>query len=480
MSFIQVTGVWIWENDPNQQIPILLIDDNWYVYSLISENPTVLNLDLNLKLIMKNPIIIDDKVYKISEPVQGVFGNDLNALIKIGDWFEFAPWAQITVLPKITSRFLINKTNQIFNVIKIVNPTTLIATNKQKEIILNWKNNKWFLEGQEIDITFEEESFGSLDEESIKKIALNLAPDDVVNFCKTSPFFTFCENDEFWRKYLTVHPILKISKKYKPNPIVKTSNDITWTQLFLESYHLISLTKKEKNYIEVGDYVKNLIKKNHIDVLRPYFSALDTSIGQAITYGGAELGNKEILDLIWKNRFDQKSLANSFPYHFARTTPEGADYLLSLGLNLNNIDASNIAAYGNLELLKHLVAKGLYVDEMSVHWALNNYKINVLKYLVEDLGIKPRKSDIDEIYHDQYSGFSTGKLKQEYQAILNYLVENRFWSITNDGIYFAVKNDRPDILDWIFNQKPDTLKYIKKVFSQFEKNTKVKTWLAQH
>lgn len=90
-------GIWVWIDNPEQQIPLIFIDGNWYVYYLKPEYKIQLPQDARFYEIDRfdypKKLFVDGLLANSTEQVVGVYVHEYVSIINVGnnEWYVFAP-----------------------------------------------------------------------------------------------------------------------------------------------------------------------------------------------------------------------------------------------------------------------------------------------------------------------------------------------------------------------------------------------------
>lgn len=500
----QIHGYWIFEEEINEHIPIILINGVWYRFGYQEHDVKLVTLKNS---IIQEPKIgaqfqIQGKFYGKTELIKGVIIRDYVALILIEEnWMLFLPIEEldIQILSEAHGQgdvFFWKDKN--FIVERVILPNKLIGRSNKEVLKLVYKNNNWNLpvKFQEIPILT---GVKTIDQ----KILLNLDADSLINFCQISPFVTDICNEDFWKNYLDLNPypfyIPKFYKNTRLNPLVRTTNDISFKELFTESYKLSQHLKQFDLYLKnkqalkkilkrTKNYIKFIFSKNHIDVVRPYLTKSYNDIIGLIGETGAESGNREILKTLWESIYLREEQDTHFWSIFIKTNPEGADYLMWLGYPPNQHINLEIASVGNLDLLKHMIALGWQINEIPsniLYHDLDNSYIDTIKYLIEERRIKPNQPFIRQIFDIIFYYPQNSSKTEHHRFLLNYLSNLGYWSTNVMGIYQAIKENRADLLDFISKEPVNDLTNTNKnQYELFIRSAKdkpaVKAWFERH
>jgi len=231
------------------------------------------------------------------------------------------------------------------------------------------------------------------------QIMMKMDPDTLFNFCTN---IIECNDEKFWESYVKQFQVHEPESSYRKLSISKTNPNLSWKTLFMESYKLFKMAYKfyayramiklpaGQKYVtldEISSYIDYLIKNNYLDVLHPYYDDPIATIGSLIKYQGVKHAVPEIMDMFYRTRYTYSS---AFPYIFASTTPEGADYMFSLGYRPDNSIITNMT--DNLPLIKHMVSLGYVPEPRALRLAILNQNLDTIKYLIEELGMVPQTS----------------------------------------------------------------------------------------
>jgi hypothetical protein len=298
---------------------------------------------------------------------------------------------------------------------------------------------------------------------------LYLKPKELGKVCSTSKFLRdLClRNDNFWEQYTKIHSRdIVIGRNYEGEPVwleenlIKTDPTLSWRELFTNVYKLAEIRDKYNRAGEGYSYDKSKLyddyivevdaigKKGMVDVLRPFFT-YDWMVMATIYKTALRYNLVEIIDYMIQNRHN---LRNQWDSLISNAQTESAAYLESQGIRFNRDSFAYAAGGGNLPLVKYLVeTKGTKPSEIDLEWAVNNNHPKMIKYfwsLGMDKHIGANK--VFESINNQRYG--SDESIRNYEETLKMFMDNNIWGTNHPTIWWAIQNDRPDVLEYIYNE----------------------------
>lgn len=308
--------------------------------------------------------------------------------------------------------------------------------------------------------------------DAIYDIMLHMEPKDLINACQMDKSLRdYCKNDElFWKTYAQRYADRIIVNKdiwnndqpvFFEGELIKKDPKLSWRDLYTNAYELGKIRHKynlkhkpngysseeSKLYDQYIQAVKKIGEKGWIDVLRPFINKnYDWMLMSSIYDAGLKNNLTEILDEMLANK---GSLSNQWDYMLDDSSPESAKYLQSKGVIFTPSIFRLAAGKGNLELVKYLISQGAKPTQGALELAVQNGRIPVIKYFWR-LGLD-KHIGANSVWRSINSIRTDPKMEEEYQELLKLYMDNEIWGTGDETIWWALKNDRTDVLEYIYN-----------------------------